>query len=458
MANMLDAAAKNIPPTKLGAKVAGGINTVDSGGHEKTALKRAEVEQLIAQAKIEWESTADSLPQMVFLLDEQGRVVRANRTVERWGVGRVADIKGRGLHDLMHPSCNHGNCYLHSFLECASRELTFKQFAECESEDSVLKRHLQIQLRTSLSGTGRQAGTRGPTVAVIHDITDIKHTEEVLKKFNEELEQRVESRTSELVRANTMLKWEMEERKRAEGVLRDSGIKLRVLSSELLATEEKERKRIASELHDGIGQTLSAVKFNVENAVRLLAEKNTNGLQSLELVVKHIQGAIEEVRNISMNLRPTTLDDLGILPTIAWFMREYSTTYQHIKIEKNITVDEEDVPNELKTVMFRIMQEAMNNIAKHSDASLVLVGLTKLNDVMELTIHDNGKGFKPDDVRTRTGSHGGFGLTIMKERAEMSGGSYVLQSAENMGTRIRAAWAYCGPDPSARKSLAKRPM
>jgi signal transduction histidine kinase len=443
-------------PGKIMAK------TVDSTAKNSSVNKPvarvgAEIEQLIAQAKVEWESTADSLPQMVFLLDENAKVIRANRTVERWGVGRVADIKGRCLHELMHPSCNNSNCYLLSFLDRATRELTFKQFAECEAEDSVLKRHLQIQLRTSHSRTGRQAGTAGPTVAVVHDITDIKHTEEVLKKFNEELEQRVESRTSELVRANTMLKWEMEERKRAESVLRESEKKLRVLSAELLATEEKERKRIASELHDGIGQTLSAVKFNVENAVRLLAERKIDGLQPMELVVKHIQGAIEEVRNISMNLRPTTLDDLGILPTIAWFMREYGSTYQHIKVEKNISVDEEDVPNELKTVIFRIMQEAMNNIAKHADASMILIGLTKTNDVMELTINDNGKGFKPDEIRTRAGSHRGFGLAIMKERAEMSGGSYVLQSANGMGTRIRAAWAYCGPDPTARKSLVKRP-
>ncbi len=418
----------------------------------------AELDQLISQAKMEWESTADSLPQMVFLLDEEGHVIRANRTVERWGVGRVADIKGHGLHELMHPACNHNGCYLRSFLARATAELTFKQFAECESEDSVLKRHLQIQLRTSHSRKGQSASATGPIVAVVHDITDIKHTEEVLKKFNEELEQRVESRTSELVRANTMLKWEMEERKRADSVLRESEKKLRVLSAELLATEEKERKRIASELHDGIGQTLSAVKFNVENAVRLLGQNSKNDLQPLALVVKRIQGAIEEVRNISMNLRPTTLDDLGILPTIAWFMREYSATYQHIKVEKNITVDEEDVPNELKTVIFRIMQEAMNNIAKHAGASMILVGLTKQNDVMELTINDNGSGFKPEEIRTRAGSHRGFGLAIMKERAEMSGGSYVLQSTKGTGTRIRAAWAYCGPDPTARKSLVKRPV
>jgi PAS domain S-box-containing protein len=416
----------------------------------------AELEQLIAQAKQEWESTADSLPQLVFLLDDKGHIIRANRTVERWGVGRVADIKGRGLHELMHPACKDKSCYLHGFLARASSELTFKQATECESEDSVLKRHLQIQLRTSTSRESRKQADF--IVAVVHDITDIKHTEEVLKKFNEELEQRVEARTSELVRANTMLKWEMEERKRAETVLRDSEKKLRVLSSELLATEEKERKRIASELHDGIGQTLSAVKFNVENAVRILSEKNVKDIQPLDQVVKRIQGAIEEVRNISMNLRPTTLDDLGILPTIAWFMREYNSTYQHIKVEKNISVNEEDVPNELKTVIFRIMQEAMNNIAKHASAETILVSLTIQNDVLELAIHDNGKGFKHEEVHAKAGNHRGFGLAIMKERAEMSGGSCIIQSAKGAGTRIRAAWAYCGPDPSARKSLVRRPV
>jgi signal transduction histidine kinase len=147
---------------------------------------------------------------------------------------------------------------------------------------------------------------------------------------------------------------------------------------------------------------------------------------------------IGEVRRIMADLRPSILDDLGILPAMNWFCREYQKNYSHLAIQKQIGISEEDVPDLLKIVIFRILQEAMNNIAKHSQASLVQLALQKAKQRLELTIQDNGRGYRPDETMK------GFGLSTMRERAELSGGTFSVQSTEGKGTIVRASWPLGG--------------
>ncbi len=223
------------------------------------------------------------------------------------------------------------------------------------------------------------------------------------------------------------------ERKRAEEALRESENRLRSLSSQLLTVQENERKRVAREIHDGIGQMLTAIKFKVEDTIQQKGKGNAKIREkSLETIIPLIQGSVEEVRRIQMDLRPSTLDDLGILATIDWFCREFGKIYSTIHIEKLINIKENEVPALLKTVIFRVMQEALNNIAKHSKADLVHLSLKKKDDRIELVVEDNGMGF---DLET---SKRGLGLTSMKERIEYAGGSFFIQSVSGKGTTIRA--------------------
>jgi signal transduction histidine kinase len=134
------------------------------------------------------------------------------------------------------------------------------------------------------------------------------------------------------------------------------------------------------------------------------------------------------------DLRPSVLDDLGIVPAMNWFCREYQKTYSHICVEKQIDVSENDVNDSLKTAIFRVSQEAMNNVAKHSKATAVDLGLRKENGEIELTIRDNGQGFNPETTRK------GLGLSTMRERVELSGGTFDLQSAIGKGTLIHVSW------------------
>jgi PAS domain S-box-containing protein len=244
----------------------------------------------------------------------------------------------------------------------------------------------------------------------------------------------------------SILYWEgrsvdITKRKRAEEALKQSKEQLRFLSSRLLEAQEEERKRIAGELHDSIGQSLAAIKFNVEN---VLAEtgKELNGriVNSLQQIIPLVQNSMEEVRRIYTGLRPSMLDDLGIIATIGWFCREYQKTYTGICFENQIRIEEEEIPELLKIVIFRIVQEALNNIAKHSGAESVDVCLERIGGYIKLAIEDNGKGFDVDSALVRGSHEKGFGITGMKERTEFAGGTFSIESVVGKGTTIHAIW------------------
>jgi signal transduction histidine kinase len=232
-----------------------------------------------------------------------------------------------------------------------------------------------------------------------------------------------------------------EEALRAAGeTLREREKRLEDLSARLLKAHEEERKRIAGELHDTIGSCLAGIKFKVEKALQEIGKPGTGAADSLNTIIPVVQESIEECRRIQMDLRPPILDDLGLLATLSWFCRRFQTIYSEIQIEKEVEIEEGEIPNALKTVIFRVTQEAMNNIAKHSKADLVRLSLRKLNGRIELTIHDNGQGFSPEKAIALEAKKRGLGLSSMKERVNLSGGSFDIESAEGKGTVIDASW------------------
>ena len=244
----------------------------------------------------------------------------------------------------------------------------------------------------------------------------------------------------------SVLYWEgrsvdITKRKRAEEALNQSKEQLRFLSSRLLEAQEEERKRIAGELHDSIGQSLAAIKFNVENVLEETG-KDLNGriLNSLEQIIPLVQNSMEEARRIYTGLRPSMLDDLGIIATIGWFCREFQKTYQSICVEQQMGIEEIEIPEPLKIVIFRIVQEALNNIAKHSGAELVNLCLERKEGCLELTIEDNGSGFDVDSALVKGSHEKGLGIAGMKERTELSGGTFCIESVIGEGSTVHAVW------------------
>jgi PAS domain S-box-containing protein len=223
--------------------------------------------------------------------------------------------------------------------------------------------------------------------------------------------------------------------------LEDSQGQLKRLSARLLSAHEEERKRLAGELHDSIGQTLAAMKFSIENTLGNTKRGKAEEANSLlEQLVPVLQSAIDEVRNIYSGLRPAMLDDLGIISTLGWFCRQFMATFPNIHVELTIDIDEADMPDGLKICIFRIVQEALNNAAKHSSAEWVDLSLRGERGWVDLVVEDDGIGFDLEDLNSHPVNRPGVGLASMKERAELSGGALSVLSAHGTGTRIEVRW------------------
>lgn len=217
---------------------------------------------------------------------------------------------------------------------------------------------------------------------------------------------------------------------------------LRRLSSQILDVQENERKSIARELHDSIGQSLAAIKFKLEHVINQLHETRIEAAKnSLEALIPLVLNASKEVRQIHTDLRPSVLDDLGIVSTISWFCREFEQLYPNIQVDRESNIEEGEIPESLKVVIFRILQEAMNNAAKYGNPNLLRISLKKEDSQLTLTVQDNGLGFDPERVQIRRSLTGGFGITSMKERAENSGGSFSIESQKGLGTIIQTTWS-----------------
>jgi len=208
-----------------------------------------------------------------------------------------------------------------------------------------------------------------------------------------------------------------------------------------LEAQENERKRVARELHDGIGQALTGIKFAFENGLRRLKDTGTAPhIKELDDIVPLIRATVEETRRIAMGLRPSTLDDIGIAETIYWFCQQFENIYKNIRILKLIEVEEDQIPATLKTVIFRVLQESLNNVAKHSGADRVQLSLQQQGNTVKLEVEDNGSGFNSANPLPQNATGEGFGIAGMRERIELSGGTFTIQSAPGQATRVCAVW------------------
>jgi signal transduction histidine kinase len=220
----------------------------------------------------------------------------------------------------------------------------------------------------------------------------------------------------------------------------ESEARLKALSVKILEAQEAERKSIAKELHDSIGSGLTAIKYALEKNLADIDETENLKVITLEQVIVMVRDTMEETRRISSNLRPSILDDLGLLTAIRSICREYQRIYEGIHVESMLDIEETDIPYSLKIIIYRVLQEALNNIIKHSGADQVELSLKKNNQGIEFTIKDNGKGFDLKEIRSGFANTGGMGLVGMSERVSLSNGLFDISSEKGSKTTIRAFW------------------
>lgn len=222
------------------------------------------------------------------------------------------------------------------------------------------------------------------------------------------------------------------ERKKAETELNNSYKAIRKLTSHLQNAREEERKHIARNIHDELGQLLTVLKMDISWLGKKIKALNIPAItEKTEGVLELLNNTVQSVRRIAADLRPGLLDDLGLVAAIEWHLGEFG---KRTGIETHFTTADvhTNLPVEHATSLFRIYQESMTNIARHAEATEIVVELAEENDRITLRIADNGKGFDTSIV----GKRKTLGLLGMKERAEMMGGQFTISKQLNGGMQI----------------------
>ena len=399
--------------------------------------------QSIVQIKQEWEATVDNLPELICLLDEDGRVVRTNRTLEKWGLGSVMTVRGKSVHEVLHPECSDSNCALAIQWNDIWRDSVRSRFEICEFFDHYGQRDIRLSVRRSDCNKRSADDFEYFSVLIAEDVSEKKWEEHLVSDYSEELYRRLQTQAAELATMSCDLDGERLHKKKMKKILQKSEKMRKTLSTRLLTAQEEERKRIAAELHDGIGQSISAAKFRLEQVLmRMDDTRERADVLELQNTVEHLHHTVEDLRRMSMGLRPSMLDDLGLLPTLRWFCREFMATFSHINLATDFEIDESGLSEDQVNMIFRIVQEGMNNISKHAQASNVSVRLYSEGEKTILEIRDDGLGF---DLNSKAAGEG-FGLNSMRERALLSGGHMLIDSRPGQGTRLRVSWS-SGDDP-----------
>ncbi len=262
---------------------------------------------------------------------------------------------------------------------------------------------------------------------ILSDLTQKKRHAEELQQARDELELRVKERTRELARSNVALINEMEEREAAE---RQKAELLR----RLVTSQELERRRFARDLHDQLGQRLTALRLKIASLKEISAGDDLihSRVQRLQEISEKLDS---EVSFLAWELRPSALDDLGLVDAIGAFVNEWSRHHEIPADFHSAGLSGKRLGNDTETHLYRIIQEALNNIAKHADAKCVNVLLERRENNVILIAEDDGIGFDPSREKT-LGKPGGLGLIGMQERAVLIGGGIEIESAPDNGTTI----------------------
>lgn len=365
-----------------------------------TALARANKQLRLANG--EWLNTFNASTDPIMILDCSGRIRRANSAMAALCGIRIEECVGRCCYDLVH----HADA---PFPLCPHFQMLQDGLAHTEE---VFEPHLGRHLLVTVSPLYDADGTLTGSLHYIKDITPLKEAEQVLANAKSELERRVEERTSALTQAND---------------------KMRKVSFELVWAEEKERERIAGELHDQVGQTLLLAKLKLD----ALADKiPTDSLRSLAgQVVALVETSINDIRSLTFRMRPPLLDTAGIDTALEWLCSSISSDY-HLQV--NFTCDCQPGPlsSELRYSLYQAVRELLLNVVKHAGTDQAQLSLNNENSTLVVRIVDHGSGFSHPETIMKYVNKGSYGLYHVQQRIEHMGGTFTLESAPGRGTSI----------------------
>ncbi len=354
----------------------------------KTITRLDRFRRLLAE-RARFDRLVELAPDGVLIIDGDGAVQLANPAIVRLlGIESDAAVLGRQFSDFVQPSEREG--WTEFF--CKARQLT----GGSHIGESILQRADGGQSPVEITAGAFEWMGTGIVQALVRDITGRKQAAEALQRRN---------------------------------------LELRRLTARLADAQELERQNLARELHDQVGQGLTAISLNLNiidqlldsSPVELIRRRLDDSLQLLEETTR-------QVRTVMAELRPPILDDYGLFPALRWQLEQFSA---RTDIESRLDGQEAALrlPHRVELTQFRICQEALNNIAKHSGATEVVVALTVTEQESQLLVQDNGRGFSAQDqIDASTAGH--WGLLTMQERARSAGGSVDLFSTPGQGVRV----------------------
>jgi PAS domain S-box-containing protein len=354
----------------------------------------------------------------IIMLDRDGTILSWNEGAERLKGYRSEEIIGKNYDIFFNPEER----------QIGKAEAQLREAAkDGQSEDEgwlVRKDGWAFWANSVITALRDEQGHVYGFAKITRDMTERREREESIRMVNEHLEGRIQERTAELVQLNEALQSEVRERKSAEE-------QLRALAARQERVREDERTRLAREIHDALGQMCTALKMDIAWIAKRLPKEQRRLGEKSDAALRLVGDLIKSLRRLSTELRPSTLDALGLVAALEWQAQQFEA---HTGIRCQLFLPEKDLEmdKERSTAIFRIFQETLTNVARHAGATTVQTSLVVGETKIALITHDNGAGFDVPAVRGR----GSLGLLGMRERAHLLGGEFKISSSPGKGTTV----------------------
>ena len=361
----------------------------------------------------------------IFQLDPTGHVVSWNAGAERLKGYTAEEIIGKHF-SIFYPSEDQ--------LDEKPQHILARATQQGQSEDEgwrIRKDASRFWASVVVTALRDSAGTLLGFAKLTRDTTKTREKEQALTKAKELLELRIEQRTAVLTRVNQELRTEIAERERAEEQLRTSLDQLRALAARLQSVREEERTSIAREIHDELGQGCTAIKMDLALIGRRLTKRQTKLRAKVDSAMQLADDMIGMLRKIASQLRPRTLDDLGLSAALEAQAQEFES---RTGILCSVTLPQEPLvlDADISTAVFRIFQESLTNVARHAHATRVEARLERQNNRITFQVSDNGEGFDPEKAKANKS----LGLVGMQERAFLLNGDLKIAGVPGAGTTM----------------------